>query len=1395
MARPGPGTGQNPPSFKTVPGRHRTQKWQVAKQYDYSGDDWGGYDPYDDYEDQPPPQMQSSSGPQSAQAALPSQQQQQFVQTQRQQSFDEGEERRAFSGPNAFPIGERGAASPARSAASRGSNDYPRPRDFTNPEQVPPPLNTLRGSPAPAGPMTAPPAASSADSFPPRKSSTGVSRGFPAPGAVPAPATGKAEKELPTIPFVRPSDIYKRMEAEREKERKSSMDSSSRPSLDGGDQTSLSSQQRPLSKVEEGPGDESMVGSNSQGPLDVPQEFGEPTSRSASETGGPSLPPIKSFSGFGATEMFGSSSRTGTDEKTPTQPATTSFDSLQTTPTATRAPPGSDPAADILAERTHTVPISAIGTKAPDALAHQDSQTSQGYRSMVNRAFDRPDDGINSVPATPVSRDGSQSTRNPSDVSRSNTNSTSSISPIMSRVPSAATAKMQQQQMEQQVPTIAEEPTARASSESARKMVARKPSPSSTARSRNVSQGSDLYAAGVEKGYRRSLDPPSSDNSPAHTPALENTTARRLSEGLAAETVTEERVGRPRAGTDYSMREADIAHNVNSSPEKNEFDAQAAERAQDEQNEFLRMHSPPIGTERTATPPVAGSGRTSPSKGRVRDLADKYQEIDNTSKRNSQALSTKSSWSNFRGSDENLPGKSAKRQETRQSNVVSESDYGGVEEGGLRDSGDDEAARDVAGSPVQIGEDESASRPEMGREQSFRPQLPGQWVSFSSGAPGMQPPTPAVEEEPAPASGGSQHTPRASQQVPESETVDLTRTTRKVPLEGSTAPSDTLLGQAKNVGDALGAAFMSSYGLGHQTRDFGSAAPAPEVEQPTERNQTGELGHLKAPERPEMYRGDTDASVASTMTAASTESNEPPTPPAKDTPAGIGGGGHYFAPAPLRTGYSRETSPESTPNPSVLSTVYGADGLQRDDSLRREIVRSLDTPAVKRERQIEDISRTQDALDAPENMQRVSEGEKTLPATEINDDSPSKPQPLRMLDQRFSWEKREEDKGLLDSTPTKAATGTEKELPRVIAPEPDSSPEIKPEMPYERPRSRGLHIMNTSDDERSSGDEAVGPKTPVRDVGLSHPATAERALEQESVPIGARGFLGSGGPVSPITKSQENLHARSQQIERESGDVRELAPSPISEGGGSVRLPSYYIQDTAGLGLTQQESRDVDTAGAPEVADQGERSTDDTAPVTAPPPPPEKEASSTSPTSPTSGKQKIPPFREILAIKSPQARIQTYDETRRTFADMNTGLSDWLSNMLAQNPEYASLSTEPLSRPAPPLGASSTTRLGHKASPSLARFGRLASGGGSGDPQRSNTVSGGPSSSSAGGEGMPSVDMDKLQQRGKDLMKGAGVLGGKAQAGAKGLLAKGRSRFGTQRESKGGGGFGGGSKV
>jgi len=164
----------------------------------------------------------------------------------------------------------------------------------------------------------------------------------------------------------------------------------------------------------------------------------------------------------------------------------------------------------------------------------------------------------------------------------------------------------------------------------------------------------------------------------------------------------------------------------------------------------------------------------------------------------------------------------------------------------------------------------------------------------------------------------------------------------------------------------------------------------------------------------------------------------------------------------------------------------------------------------------------------------------------------------------------------------------------------------------------------------------------------------------------------------------------------------------------------------------------------------------------------------TSPTTAPATAKKIPPFREILAIKSPPQRIDAYTSTRESFADMNTGLSSWLSQTLAQHPEHANLSTNH----GPPLKSSGTIiggsgRLGHGRGASIMKItkGFTSSdgvGGGSGEGRKT---------SGSGGVG-GNVDVEKMQAKGKEVLKSAGM-------GAKGLFAKGRSRFGR----------GGGEKV
>ncbi|KAF2160260.1 hypothetical protein M409DRAFT_29349 [Zasmidium cellare ATCC 36951] len=1344
-----------PLSFKTVPGRHRTQKWNKAPSYNYDGDDWGGYDPYDEYggpEEEAPPPLPSqvpSGAPRG-----------------RKSSFDRGDDTRQFSAPAAtssFPAyDERRSAGPgSATSGGRGSNDFPRstsrPRDFTNPEQVPPPLMTKATPPPPTW-------------FPPRKSSLSGSEVASKAQADEARAIAadlsSANTDKP-LPFIRPSDIYRRIPDEIRRQ----SEEGGRPSMESLQRES-SPQKLGLEPVQESREsrlfmDDEVPKTDARAGNAPPDRVGSPSTRSQlpslqtamapppakssiPKEPSPTLPQLSRVSGFGDDFFLSGKRPTNSDptssESTPgvvNRPVVntaggsssqTTFSSIQNTPTTSKAATGNGFSGQ------QDAPTDDVST----GLQHQPSQ---GFRSAVHQAFDRSD---NSTP----SRDSSQSGPGSSGVSRSDTNSTAGISPIMSRVPSGAAGQFgRQQRIDEQVPPIAEEPSSAAPTGSrpasglqGQSRIPRKPSPG---HSRNVS-GEAAASTDFEPGYRRSLDPPSTGTSPARTPGMETTANKRLSTPMSAVHMTEAEAPdvadqaaevpepilepaetpaseisqvaalggstvaavashtRGRSSTDYSLREADIAETVNSSPDKGIATPAIAEAQRDSQKLFLETHP---GTPSSPMPPgtgFTGSGTPtradSPAKGRVREIADRYHDLHDASRRNSANSigSSKSSWSNFEAPRLN-------RQGTSQSQL-------GVDNAVVDD--------DVDGS--------KATRPELGREESFKPDLPGGWISSA--------PTPALESPPVQT---QQITPRQSTAQ---EEVDLTPTTKKRQLPAveptsatSTHSDKNAFDAVKNAGDQLGASLLSTYGIGHQTRDFASSEPPAPINQP-ETQAKPERGSIAM--QPPLLRHETDSTDAPTSVASSVA----PTPPAKDTPkqsehlAVDDGGGYFNTVAPLRL-RSREPSPEqhtslSPQRPTVmpmLSTDTGA-GDMDSDRLRKEIVRSLDPikkDELKRESIGEDAERTQDALNAPDNERRVEHGQTALPAAETA--------PSRLLTTKFSWER---DDGSLAPT-----TGP---VPSRATPEPEpQSPEIKPQMAYERPRTKALHVMNP-------GENVESPLTPADPVPILNEPSAAEDSTIPSPAVGSRDQ--SEAVVSPITKSQERLLPETNvQAGSPSQSLTNLAPSPISEHDGfNSRLPSYYLG-----------------------AHDGE---DDILP------PPEKDHTTASSMSPVSTVQAKPaasiqPFRSILAMKSSDERIKTYNETRQTFADMNTGLNDWLSMMLEQHPEHANLSTSNSGFKPPALQSSGsgfgTFRRGHKASPSIAKFANKFGGD---DKQRSTSVGSAtestePTRPAAPGDG-PRIDMDKMQQRGKNFMKQAGMFGGKAQEGAKGLFAKGKNRFG-----------------
>ncbi|KAJ9624056.1 hypothetical protein H2203_005504 [Taxawa tesnikishii (nom. ined.)] len=334
-----------------------------------------------------------------------------------------------------------------------------------------------------------------------------------------------------------------------------------------------------------------------------------------------------------------------------------------------------------------------------------------------------------------------------------------------------------------------------------------------------------------------------------------------------------------------------------------------------------------------------------------------------------------------------------------------------------------------------------------------------------------------------------------------------------------------------------------------------------------------------------------------------------------------------------------------------------------------------------------------------------------------------------MLDQRFSWETG--SKGLFDPD----VTGSE--LPKA----------------YERPRSSGLHVVNTNVSEESDDPEpaaeSLGPlHAPSEAAAVSHVT----GLHSQHLDTPSAIDL-AGGPVSPIA-SPDMHNERARQLK--SGDA---PPSPIEGPQLMPDLNSKPLPDPIA-----QKPLHEQTEARP------------------------SSPSAATPTSP-GATARIPPFREILALRSAPERISTYNSTRQQFASMDTGLRDWLNTTLSSHPEHAHLAADTTLKPSATLGS-----VRHKHSPSIIKIAKQL-GSSNRDSSATEAVdSPMPAAQRRSSTAMRSVSgstipqqgggVDKMQAKGKDLLHSAGLLGGKATVGAKGLFAKGKQRFGQSRGDK-----------
>ena len=1265
-------------------------------------------------------------------------------------------------------------------ASTNSALDFHNRRDFS-PSAVPPPLQT-RGSPSPhSGPPT----------HPPRKNSMSQETAPTSPlGTQAQPMTGTedTEKDIPSardraasgagkaLPFVRPADIYRRMQEEKEKERQSqesarpSMDtlmgkSNERPELGLSRDSEAGQRLKPtLDPVTERKSEYGLEGvdlsehpkSEERRPttskkFELPKRKSTPSVQGASSSLQPMLPDVSRVSGFGES-FFGGASGSGE--------------------------PSRDPFLDF------------AGASAP-ASAQKDSnratpekdlrnQPSLGFTSAVHEAFDRAED---QVPPTPSSAAGST-------VGRSTSGGTSAVSPIISRGPSMSTPNWNSNLPGIEDVTTPTKVDAREGSESrplssssqgTPNQITRKPSPSSPTAA--GPQSTDLPSPSFVPGHRRDLSTPSPDNSPARTPALEvNRHLRQPQEvELSAATPTD-----PNFSQNSSSNVSEVAEQKATSTHASGMASRGRSDLQLDTHpitqDLSRKADPggsPIRYPQNYLRTRTGSGSSS----RVRDLADKFESSSRPGSAHSTTTPRTSLFGNNTGKDDLIP-----------------------------------------------------SRPLADRMESFRPHLPGGWESSASITPAaaLRRPEPTVNRI-QPGSAATDATDFSpSKDVTSPAGQDFS------PLSQIKDASEEAFTAVAAAGTALAGAFAAAVGMDYDNEPEAPVTETRSVGQLDEKGspyagvatriRNISVNTVVSPEATKPYLLNPLEDEASTAA---------PTPLSKDTPVhrtDDSDSPHYFSPSQAREHTDSADRSEGTApakRPSMLPTLstdtstpqYESDRLRReietelspmhgsepttaqsdfsnyDETSRFSTNQSLPRPGHEsgvlpreyesywNEANSEDDTshfsgepgQLEDATTAhlqhgaavvgePLHPRHVEQGTPVGDAMHLDRESQDVPSdPISMgegprdspqiLQHRFSWEQPLQspqpitvDQNMIHQAPSAPVSdfpmSPSSEVVREDSNVPPSDflrlavyPEGQSFHPKDHPEASQLSVLPNVEAARDDDDSRL------YDRNASFPEMQNLTQHDEIAGVeGEQPGHGQGVeslPVSSMEDRPEQLYSgyndgtehRGQQSPiLQSGLMRDAEPSSIEPS-----LPEPPVHEPSGTVGTQDSE--------------------------APPLPP------------PNFQPKIAAFREILALKSPSDRIRAYDETREQFGNLNTGLSHWLAITANDLPQHADLFVGSARRP---------TFQGHKPSPSRIKLGGLLQSGGLSTQSYSNTPPSVPDSTpgnaslygyspSTGPSGK--LSSQQVQAKGKDLLHTAGIFGGKANVAAKGLFSKGRSKL------------------
>lgn len=722
-------------------------------------------------------------------------------------------------------------------------------------------------------------------------------------------------------------------------------------------------------------------------------------------------------------------------------------------------------------------------------------------------------------------------------------------------------------------------------------------------------------------------------------------------------------------------------------------------------------------------------------------------------------------------------------------------------------------------------------RPTAEREQSFRPALPGGWVSYATtnsdpssdkeGATPQRSGTPNIRVD----SGNSPVSPISEE---DDDDFDLTPTTTKKPLHQS-----ALSAAAAHFGlrDKSNPTSPTAPVAGGFSRSIGENNNLPPPDPALAPTGNPYASHPLDPRLRAVFEN--SSALQPPITAWSSEpttsgSSAPPTPPPKDTQAEsrLAGKPEYFPPVvPLKPNSQHDPTKEEAlaapVRPAILPTLstQTSPNDQPSDRLRKEIIKSLSPTAetIKTFDTFPPAESTKGAatVESPDTGVRES----TYLENVYDEYGDSNEDEVQANEKKRSM--------TIDTTPalkpnqppiTRTSivvnspvvnTPSEKVSAPVSAVSPLSSsgPEdYAPRDTLQRPPLIGNRFSWEAGPEEVNAKPATLQNEPqLPTPGSSFAATPdtqlrnledlrERYLEQGPLPTPITEQVGPPAFTKPAPKSS-NLRPASEISEST------MSPRESSHSGGR---PDSGLQTSTGptdADVTARTSAPIPEAEESSMPAQGssllasEKAVGNVSqyPVAATPseehpalssglaplrtsplnshPPQNVIPSPVAPKPRSSDPITVMQFRDILGIQQPEQRIKAFNDTRKQFSHMDTGLRDWILRTSSGHEEFAGLP-----RPSSLPGSGVVARVGKGSSgpatpvhqPYQQHYNNANPQPGSASMQQS------PSNYSGSQHGfLPS----SAGQKGKDLLHTAGVFGGKATNLGKGLLAKGKNKL------------------